>query len=692
MAEGPSKLRDSERSKLLVTSGVVTGAGLKAGDILTLACWLGLAAGLLEVGVNVLRRHVPGNDGFYRMSRHFVWLIPLTYCLLFVVLGIGLTVLCRLWPVSGKRLTFRILGTLTLLPALMVGLPQIYPVAWLVVVFGIVEQSIPFISRHGRQSRRILRLGLPAMILLVLSLMSWSLLKETINSRRVSSLPMPPKESPNVLLIVLDTVGADHLSLHGYRRPTSPTLEQLASRGVRFDSACATASWTLPSHASFFTGRWPHETTARWNHPLGNEFTTIAECLSERGFETAAFVANLHFCGHDSGLARGFATYKDHRLTPLTGLASSWLGALPLDLARSARNWVLARGTAQAKETKVQPEPEKEQAPTGSASLEPNLLSNPSSGTVPGATSGLLGLIKNFRANRKDASIVNQEFLDWLSGRNEPDRPFFAFLNYWDAHHPYLVPGENARHFGLIPETAADRDTLTAPMDKQRLSERGARLLCDSYDDCIAFVDTHVGLLLEQLTRQGLLDRTIVIITSDHGESMGEHDLFGHGLTLYRPEIHVPLLILGTTRLPANRVVTDPVSLRDLPATILDLLRIKDSSLFPGVTLARYWKSTPSTHSPLPAGLPLAELDSPQPGDVQQSRSPAFEGPLASITTPDLTYIRGLRSGREEMYRWRADPLEARNLADSRDSKTTLSILRKELSDMVSPLFKLDPR
>src|SRR5208337_4595710 len=145
----------------------------------------------------------------------------------------------------------RILGTLTLLPAFMVGLPQIYPAALLLVTLGIVEQSISLVGRHGHRSWRIVRLGLPVMILLVVSLMSWSLLKETINSRRVSSRPMPPKDSPNVLLIVLDTVGADHLSLHGYRRPTSPTLERLASRGVRFDSACATASWTLPSHASF---------------------------------------------------------------------------------------------------------------------------------------------------------------------------------------------------------------------------------------------------------------------------------------------------------------------------------------------------------------------------------------------------------------------------------------------------------
>src|SRR5208283_6119031 len=98
MAEGSGQLCEPERGEPPRPSSAVAPTRLKAGDVIVLACWLGLASGLLEVGANVLRRHVPGSDGFYRMSRHFVWLIPITYCLLFVVLGIFLTVMCRRWP------------------------------------------------------------------------------------------------------------------------------------------------------------------------------------------------------------------------------------------------------------------------------------------------------------------------------------------------------------------------------------------------------------------------------------------------------------------------------------------------------------------------------------------------------------------------------------------------------------------
>ena len=97
---------------------------------------------------------------------------------------------------------------------------------------------------------------------------------------REEARPLPPPGSPNVLLIVLDTVGADHLSLHGYNRPTSPTIDELAARGIRFNRVRATSSWTLPSHASMFTGKWPHELSAGWFTPLDGAYPTLAEFLA----------------------------------------------------------------------------------------------------------------------------------------------------------------------------------------------------------------------------------------------------------------------------------------------------------------------------------------------------------------------------------------------------------------------------
>ena len=113
-----------------------------------------------------------------------------------------------------------------------------------------------------------------------------------VKERREASRPLPPADSPNVLLIVMDTVRADHLSLYGYDRATTPTLEQLAKRGIRFDKARATAPWTLASHASLFTGRWPHELDVQWLTPLRGKFPTLAEYLGSHGYATAGFVAN----------------------------------------------------------------------------------------------------------------------------------------------------------------------------------------------------------------------------------------------------------------------------------------------------------------------------------------------------------------------------------------------------------------
>ena len=137
---------------------------------------------------------------------------------------------------------------------------------------------------------------------------------------------MPPAGSPNVLLIVLDTVRADHLSLYGYERPTTPFLERLARRGIRFDQARAAAPWTLASHATMFTGRWPHELDVEWPCPLREDVPTLAEHLGSLGYATAGFVGNTLYCSYDGGLDRGFTHYEDYVLDTLSAAADGPLG------------------------------------------------------------------------------------------------------------------------------------------------------------------------------------------------------------------------------------------------------------------------------------------------------------------------------------------------------------------------------
>ncbi len=187
-------------------------------------------------------------------------------------------------------------------------------------------------------------------------------------------------------------------------------------------------------------------------------------------------------------------------------------------------------------------------------------------------------------------------FLGWLRQRR-PDRPFFAFLNYFDAHEPYIPPPGYAGRSGISPKPPRDYQFLIdyMAMDKSSITKRDIQMARDCYDDCIAFLDEQLGWLLDEIRRQGLLDNTVVIITADHGEAFGDHDLFGHATGAHLDEIGVPLVILSPGA-PAGRVVDSPVSLRDLPATVLDQLRLSADSPFPGRSLSAYWRSDPGAY------------------------------------------------------------------------------------------------
>ncbi len=171
---------------------------------------------------------------------------------------------------------------------------------------------MPVIERDSARLFRLVRLSLPLIIGTVLSLAAWPRVGDWKQQASENARPLPPGGSPNVLLVVMDTVAAEHLSLNGYARPTSNTLVELAGRGIRFDSARSTCSWTLPSHASMFTGKWYHEVSTGWLTPLDSTYPTLAEFLGRRGYATSAFTANYTYCAHDSGLARGFTHFEDH--------------------------------------------------------------------------------------------------------------------------------------------------------------------------------------------------------------------------------------------------------------------------------------------------------------------------------------------------------------------------------------------
>lgn len=180
-----------------------------------------------------------------------------------------------------------------------------------------------------------------------------------------------------------------------------------------------------------------------------------------------------------------------------------------------------------------------------------------------------------FKGDRKDAEAVNGEFLDWLTQRRLPERPFFAFLNFYDAHSPYQLPTNGIHRFGGKPRNNREADLIKDWMSltARQPSDQQIALARDAYDDCVADLDERLGRLIDEFERRGTFERTWVIITADHGESFGEHPgVFRLGTSLYETEIHVPLLVIPPSPNASRGVVPNLASLRDVPATIVDIV------------------------------------------------------------------------------------------------------------------------
>jgi arylsulfatase A-like enzyme len=431
---------------------------------------------------------------------------------------------------------------------------------------------------------------------------------------------------PNVLLVVLDTVRAESMSLHGYERPTTPNLERLAARSVVFDRATSTAPWTLPSHASMFTGRWPFEQTSDWESPLDGRHVTLAETLGARGYLTAGFVANGQYCGYEFGLDRGFDHYEDYVRSPAETLLSSSI-ARALATSMSLRRLVGYYDTV----------------------------------------------------GRQDAASVNGRFLKWL-GRTE-GRPFFAFLNYFDAHETTFPPPPFAEQFshGTARDVEHVMHDLRRSMrtDWHRRPPEHIKTERDMYDGTIAYMDAELGRLIAELEARGVLDNTIVIVTSDHGEQFGEHGLFLHSNSLYTQLLHVPLVISYPAKAPGGTRVGTRVSLRDLPATVLDLIGFQEGAVFPGGSLARFWSGEADRHPVEPV------VSQVRYSDWAEKWHPTAKGDMSSLMDDRYHYIR-TGDGGEELYDLEQDPGELRNLTSTAEGAAITVRFRQRLAALDS--------
>jgi arylsulfatase A-like enzyme len=290
--------------------------------------------------------------------------------------------------------------------------------------------------------------------------------------------------------------------------------------------------------------------------------------------------------------------------------------------------------------------------------------------------------------NRKDAAEVNRELLDWLSTRDQPGRPFFAFLNYFDAHYRYVLKPGRLRRFGAEPDDEYKRILIDhwATMDKAGVSPSGVAFASDAYDDCIADLDEQVGKLIDRLHQRGILEHTLLIVVSDHGESFGEHpNTFCHGTSLFDTEVHVPLLIIPPSHMKtaAGLAIRDPVSLRDIAATVADITGLTTDSSFPGGSLMRFWKNpSPASRGAQPPSLSELVPNDPKSRDYWGLPKPL--PPRASLKDSEWSYMRREVEVGEQLYHLTEDTREQRNLAGDPSAQETLRRLRTSLDQQTS--------
>jgi len=389
-----------------------------------------------------------------------------------------------------------------------------------------------------------------------------------------------------VILVVIDTLRADHLGCYGYSRDTSPRLDRFAGEGVLFERAYPTDVPTQPSYTAMFTGQRGIRNGVVSHSPtedIPDSMPYLPEIAAKSGYETAA-VSTLFFM--KKYFARGFRTY----MNPVAGNRS--------------------------------------------------------------------------RTQQVTAEEINSYAIPWI--RANSGRDFFLFVHYWDPHAIYKPPEE--RYRTMFYEEGRDpkdpRNTSLKALDEQIVGPfvRGhidaisegitdAEYVIAQYDGEIRYVDAKFGELMDTLDELGIAEETLVMVTSDHGESMTEHDIFFDHCDVYEPTVHVPLIIRWPGKLPEGKRVGALVQGIDIPATVLEAFGIEPPEVFQGRSL-----------------LPLAR------GEVEKNYDYIFTNQglwqaKRAISDGKWKLIKALDNGfwpapALELYDLENDPGELNNLAE----------------------------
>jgi arylsulfatase A-like enzyme len=439
---------------------------------------------------------------------------------------------------------------------------------------------------------------------------------------------MAPEAGRNVLFVVLDTVRKDHLTPYGYDRPTTPALDSFAEEALVYEQAVAQAPWTLPVHASMFTGLYPGEHGATQEAPyLPGDVGTLAEALSAAGYATACYSSNAWITPY-TRLTAGFDA-QDNFFEVLPGEAFSGVAAdLWQRVTDSRFRWVADRLVELGNEVH-----EHLAGGEGAASKTPEIID-------------------------RVADFADEHATD----------EWFAFVNLMDAHLPYYPPEEYREEFapGVGP-AAVCQNSKEYNSGARDVDDREFEAIRGLYDAEIRHMDAELERLFSHLRATGQWDDTVVVVCADHGELHGEHGLYGHEFAVYDPLVNVPLLVKHPDLAPGR--TDQQVELLDLYDTVLESAAATDATGRVGARSFEPGRSLLSTGRDLEDGdfafvdyhRPVVELNQLEtkaeaPG-IELEEDSRFYSRMRAARRPDGKYIRNERIP-DEAYRLDVDPRE----------------------------------
>ena len=411
--------------------------------------------------------------------------------------------------IAGGLLAGALVGAVEALVAWLsrAGGAALPPIGWAVLVYGLVGAAA---GLGAGVVALVLRTGAFGLALAsVTGGLGWMLLARAVSSPPPAATTVtgtPPANAPHVLLIVIDTLRADHLSSYGYGAIETPHMDALAADGTRYAHMFAQASWTRPSIATILTGLYPSSHGAMHKADLLPErVETVAEVLARSGYHTAGFPNNINV-SPAFGFAQGFAEY--HYLAP----------DLFFYADEAAAELTLYSGLRLVRER-------------------------------------FFARYVNVHFYYRPAEYVVERTRAWLDGPSAKRGPFFLYLHFMDPHDPYMVHPFNGVGYARV----------AMPNPKAELADT----LLKTYDGEIAYLDEHIGALVADLKRRGLYDDMLIVVTADHGEEFHEHGGWWHGTTLYDEQIGVPLIVKPPRGGARGRVVDELVTSLDVAPTIL---------------------------------------------------------------------------------------------------------------------------